>query len=116
LSLENQLADVRKKYGRISSDSFDEGSTKYESLQTRLDQLGTDQSKLEDKYNKLKSAFNTDVPAVHIIEEAKIPVIKSRPVRSILVISATLAAFIFSLLGALIIDFYKEIDWNKVTD
>jgi len=80
-----------------------------------LEQLATDQSKLEDKYNKLQSAYNTDVPALHIIEKAKVPVIKSRPVRWLLVVTSTMAAFAFSLLGALLLDYYREIDWNSIT-
>ena len=114
-ALENEISSVNKKYGKLSATSYSEGATKYGNLQTRLEQLATDQSKLEDKYNKLNSAFNTDVPAVHIIEKAKIPVIKSRPVRWLLVVTSTMAAFVFSLLGALLLDYYKEINWNSIT-
>ncbi len=115
-ALESEIAKVRKQYGQLSATSYDEGSTKYENLQTRLVQLSTDQSILEDKYNKLNSAYLTDVPAIHIIEEAKTPVIKSRPVRWLLVVTSTMAAFIFSLIGALMLDYYKEIDWNRITE
>jgi len=114
-TLEAEISSVNKKYGNLSATSYSEGSTKYGNLQTRLEQLATDQSKLEDKYNKLNSAYDTDVPALHIIEEAKIPVIKSRPVRWLLVVTSTMAAFVFSLLGALLLDYYKEIDWNRIT-
>jgi len=114
-SLETEINGVRQKYGKLSANSFNEGSTKYQNLQTRLEQLGMDQSILEDKYNKLNSAYHTDVAAVHIIENAKTPVIKSRPVRWLLVATSTMAAFIFSLIGALLLDFYKDIDWDKIT-
>jgi len=114
-SIESEISQLRKKYGKISAASYDEGSTKYENLQTRLEQLGMDQSILEDKYNKLNSAYNTDVPAIHIVEEAKIPVIKTRPVRWLLVATSTVAAFVFSLLGALLLDYYRELDWNRIT-
>lgn len=114
-AIEVEISKVRKQYGRISATSYDEGSTKYENLQTRIEQLGMDQSILEDKYNKLNSAYHTEVPAIHIIEQAKTPVIKSRPVRWLLVATSTIAAFIFSLIGALLLDFYRDIDWNRVT-
>lgn len=114
-AVESEISNVRKKYGKFSATSYDEGSTKYENLQTRLEQLGMDQSILEDKYNKLHSAYQTDVPAIHIIEEAKVPVIKSRPIRWLLVVTSTIAAFVFSLFGALLLDYYREIDWNRIT-
>ena len=114
-AVESDISNVRKQYGKFSATSYDEGSTKYINLQTRLEQLGMDQSILEDKYNKLKSAFQTDVPAIHIIEKAKVPVIKARPVRSLLVVTSTIAAFIFSLFGALLLDYYRGIDWTRIT-
>jgi len=114
-TLEKEISEINKKYGNLSATSYSEGSTKYGNFQTRLEQLATDQSKLEDKYNKLQSAYNTDVPALHIIEKAKVPVIKSRPVRWLLVVTSTMAAFAFSLLGALLLDYYREIDWNSIT-
>lgn len=112
--IEQEIAEVRSQYGKINANSYDEGSTKYESLQTRLEQLGVDQARLQDKINKLNSAYNTDVPAIHIIEEAKIPVVKSRPIKSLLVITATLAAFLFSVLGALLLDYYKGLNWQAI--
>ena len=114
-TVESEISNVREQYGRFSATSYDEGYTKYVNLQTRLEQLGMDQSILEDKYNKLNSAYQTDVPAIHIIEEAKVPVIKTRPVRWLLVVTSTIAAFAFSLFGALLFDYYREIDWNRIT-
>lgn len=114
-TVESEISNVRKQYGNFSATSYDEGYTKYINLQTRLEQLGMDQSILEDKYNKLNSAYQTDVPAIHIIEEAKVPVIKTRPIRWFLVVTSTIAAFGFSLFGALLFDYYREIDWNRIT-
>lgn len=114
IELENELKTVQKQYGAVSKNITSAGSVKLESLLTQLEQLGSDQSKLKDKLNKLSSAYNTKVPAIHIIEEAKVPVVKSRPLRSVLVIASTMAAFIFSMFGALLFDYYKSIDWEAV--
>jgi len=68
-----------------------------------------------ERYNQLKSAFNTDIPALHLVEAAEVPRIKSRPKRSILVIVSILAAFIFTTLAALFAEAYRDINWHKIT-
>ncbi len=61
---------------------------------------------------QMEAAVALDVTAVHLIEEASAPVVRFRPRRSILVISATFAAFIFSVLGILLIESVKGQDWS----
>ncbi|MBT8221096.1 MAG: hypothetical protein KJP00_14805, partial [Bacteroidia bacterium] len=100
--------------GAANFRSFSDGISKFENLRTRHEQLSRNQSELVEKLSKLKNAYLSSVPAIHVIEHAKVPVIKSRPVRSLLVTSATIAAFIFSILGALVFDYYKKIDWNSI--
>ena len=70
----------------------------------------------KDRYRLLKLSSETTVSSVHLIDAAEPPVIKSRPRRSILVIGATLAAFLFSALLSLILDSYKNTNWKEVFD
>ncbi len=72
--------------------------------------LSEDQEQLKQYY----AVFNAEIPSLIVIEEAEVPVIKSRPRRSIIVIAAGLAAFIFSVIGVLLIDAYKDIKWQEV--
>ncbi len=60
----------------------------------------------------LVSAYNLNVPALHIVETAQVPVVKSRPRRTLLVLSSTFAAFLFMTLGVLFIESYKHLDWS----
>ncbi len=71
-------------------------------------------SKDKQRYTQLKVAFETQVQALKLFETAAVPVVKSRPKRSILVISATLIVFILSLIGALLMDNYREVNWNEI--
>jgi tyrosine-protein kinase Etk/Wzc len=64
------------------------------------------------KLNRLRSALNAKISAVHIIEEAKAPLIKSRPKRMFLVLTATLVAFVLSVFGALLINAYRSVNWK----
>lgn len=73
-------------------------------------QLGED----KERYKQIKSAQGSPFPAIHLVEEAPTPIIKSRPKRSMIVIAVTALAFLFSAIGALIIDTYKDVNWKSV--
>ena len=60
----------------------------------------------------LESANNMQVPAIHLLEAASVPVVKSRPKRSLLVIGSTLIAFIFLTIGVLFLESYRHLDWS----
>lgn len=61
------------------------------------------------RYAQLKAALNSPFNAIHIIERGELPSIKSRPRRSIIVITTALASFIFICLYVLIADMIKRI-------
>jgi capsule polysaccharide export protein KpsE/RkpR len=75
-------------------------------------QLGED----KERYKQIKSAQGSPFPAIHLVEEAPTPIIKSRPKRSIIVVAITALSFLFSAIGALIFDTYKDVNWKSVID
>jgi tyrosine-protein kinase Etk/Wzc len=62
-----------------------------------------------ERYNMIRAAYTTNTKAVHTVETATPPLIKSRPKRSIIVIASVVAAFFFTLLAILIAEAYKDI-------
>lgn len=68
-----------------------------------------------ERYNQIKSAYQTDIPALLVVEYADVPLIKSRPKRSIIVLATAVAAFFFTVLAALMADAYKDIRWRDIT-
>lgn len=68
-----------------------------------------------ERYNQIKSAYNTPIQALHVVERATPPLIKSRPARSLIVLAAVGAALIFSILGALFSESYKNFNWKEIT-
>lgn len=102
LSLEKQIENYNAGYSAVAVISAE-----HEASST---QLGLD----KQKYKQLKSSFESPFPAIHIINQATVPVIKSRPRRSLYVIGASLFAFLLSTLGALIIDTSKKVNWREV--
>jgi len=64
----------------------------------------------------LEATYAADVPVVLVVENAEVPLYKSRPRRSILVLAATFLMFGFSVTGVLFFDYYKDVDWKSVFD
>jgi capsule polysaccharide export protein KpsE/RkpR len=104
--------DPSSKYSLLN---FNKAKGKVELLESRYyrsyEQIGYDLEKLK-LYN---AAIEIDVPTLHLIEAAEVPIHKSRPRRSILVLACTIAAFLFSLAAVLAIESYRQFDWKSIT-
>jgi tyrosine-protein kinase Etk/Wzc len=72
-------------------------------------------SRDKQRYLQLRIAYSTKISAVSVIEPAAIPIVKERPKRSIIIVSAMLIAFIFSVVGVLLADNYKDVSWKELT-
>lgn len=68
-----------------------------------------------EKLKLYNAAIEIDVPAIHLIEAAEVPLYKQRPKRSVIVLAATLAAFVFSVALVLAQESYRRFDWRSVT-
>lgn len=69
---------------------------------------------VQEKLKQYETAYQSPISTLLIIEEADVPIIKSRPKRTITVLVSTLIAFIFSVIGVLLLDAYKEINWREI--
>ncbi len=72
--------------------------------------LGVDKERLK----QYKAAFNSDIPALILVEEAQTPVIKSKPQRKLLIIGVLMVTFFFCIVGVLLIEAYKDINWREI--
>jgi tyrosine-protein kinase Etk/Wzc len=97
-----------------SLQNFNQAKGKVELLESRYhrsyEQIGYDLEKLKI-YN---AAIDIDISALHVIESAEVPLYKSRPKRSVIVIACTIAAFLFSVASILAIESYRQMDWSAV--
>ncbi len=73
-------------------------------------QLGEDL----ERAKLLQAAYSAVVPAIILVESAEVPVVKIRPKRSILVITAGLLAFLMSVLAILLVHAYRNTDWRLI--
>ena len=101
---------------RDKLEKFNQGMATVEMLvQIHLEaskQMGED----KERYKQIRTAQESPFPAIHLVEEAALPIIKSRPKRMIIVLAATALAFLFSAVGALIFDTYRDINWRSIVD
>ena len=95
-----------KKYNQ----GFNSVSALKEFYEKERDQMGKD----KQRAMQLRIAYNTKISALILVESAKVPIVKSRPKRTIIVLSAALIALIFSIIGVLLIDNYRDVNWNDV--
>jgi uncharacterized protein involved in exopolysaccharide biosynthesis len=70
----------------------------------------------QERYTQIMAAYNSNISAMQLVEAAEAPLIKSRPRRSIIVLVAVAAAFLFAVLGVLIADAYRDIRWKEITE
>lgn len=71
-------------------------------------------SKNRIRLKQYETILGTDMRAIEVIEDAKVPVARSYPVRSLLVIGITLLSFLFAVVGALLIETGRRYDWKEV--
>ena len=69
------------------------------------DQLSRDINRI----GELKAAYDNKISATHLIETATEPVQKERPRRSIIILVSAMAAFLFSCIGVLLLEKYKDL-------
>ena len=93
---------------------FNQGLAEVEMLQSIQEQTSEILARDREHYKQIKASFDTNFPTVMLVEAAQVPIVKSRPKRTLTVVAAVLAAFVFSVIGVLIFDTYKDVNWRKI--
>ncbi len=101
--------------GRVSAlMHFSEGVGRIRVLEEQLENLAMESSRNLERYNRLRSAQAADIPGIIVLSEGELPLEKLRPKRSLIVIGAAFAAFIFSILGIATAQAGKEYAWDEL--
>lgn len=106
---ENELTTNQKNLNKLN-EGMAIVDALYQSYRESTEQLSLD----KERYKQIKAAHDAKPTILYLVEEGTIPVIKSRPKRSIICIAAVLIAFIMSFAGAILLDNYKDVDWTKI--
>ena len=104
----------QRDYFQKTLQKFNEGSAVVSSytraMRTANEQYSDDQERLK----QLEAVYRSDAPMVLVLEKGEVPVVKSRPKRSLLVIGAVLITFIFCVIFAILMDAYKDVNWKEI--
>ncbi len=112
--LENQLRALRgdDKEANFTIKKLREGMSRIEILERNIANLSNSITYEKQNLQRAITVFRSNAPTIIIAEEAQVPKVKSRPKRSVLLLATTLIAFIFSALGALLIEGLKGFQLN----
>jgi len=94
--------------------SFNQGQSQLLVLERSQKEMSNKLGQEKVQLNQLLTAYNAELSAINLIEAGDIPLIKSRPKRSLIVISAVLVTAIFSFIGILLFESYKDINWKEI--
>ena len=94
--------------------AFNEGQSAVLVLEGQQREMSNKLSYEKVQLNKLETAYDSNISAINLIEAGAIPTIKSRPKRSLIVISAVLITFIFSFIGILLFESYRHVNWKAI--
>lgn len=86
-----------------------------------IDNLEEERLRLNDALSKnrirlkqYETILGSEQRAIEIVEDAKVPVARSYPILSLMVVGATIFSFIIAVVGVLLIDTGKKYDWGDV--
>lgn len=92
---------------------FNEGYTKVLNLAKQQDMISKQLSVDKSKQALLQSTYDSPFASIHLIQEAEVPQIKSRPKRSIIVIGVAVLTGVLSVLIVLLLHQFKSQGWRE---
>lgn len=108
--LENELNYLNNN----SSAVFNKGMGLVDVLTQMHDQKRRQMSYDAVRLEQIRAAQQSEVSSIYVIEEAGLPLKKSRPKRMMIVLASVLVTFIFSTLGVIALESYRKIDWDAI--
>ncbi len=109
--MEIAMDSLKKRSAR-----FREGIIPVLNLEKTFFELGQRIAEDQERTRVLEATYKAEVPGVLVVEEAEVPLYKSRPSRSILVVLATLIVGVFTAFGILLFEYYKDVNWKEILD
>jgi len=117
-------ARVRELSGQLSAFSgagegfnlstFNEGREKILFIEQFLESYSEEVAEQREIYRRYKSVAESNIPSIYTVEAAYTPVVKSYPIRWLIVIGSTFVAFVLALMAILLLDRYSDVKWNEI--
>ena len=111
-----KVAGLSKQLDALNKEavSYSSGSGEIEKLGMEMRELSEQFAMDKERYKQLKSAYNSPFSALHLVQEAEVPHIKSRPIRWIIVVGTTAVTFFLALIWVIFMHQYSDVNWKTV--
>lgn len=109
MGLEKRATLVNEKVDLLNK-GIGQVSALEEEFETSIKKLSEDKERLK----RYEATFNANKKVLITIEDAQTPIIKARPKRTLIVVVSVVLAFLFSVIGVLIFDNWKDENWKKI--
>ncbi len=93
---------------------FNKGANEVKNLDRRVAFLSESLAESRAIYDQTLATSSSNETSLRIVQAPEVPVEKSRPKRSILVLGVTFLAFVFCIAALLIYENVKHIDWRAI--
>lgn len=113
---ETRVAGIRKEVELLQSklDLFNEGTALVDITHKQYLEANQSLGEQIEYLKKIEATYHAEGSAIILVEEARLPVVKSWPKRSLIVIAATFLVLIFTVFGILLFETYKDINWKEL--
>ena len=113
---ETRVAGIRKEVEllREKLTLFNDGTAHVDIVHKQYLEANQALGEQIENLKKSEATYNAEGSAIILVEEARVPVVKSWPKRSLIVIGATLLVFIFTVFGVLLFETYRDINWKEL--
>lgn len=121
--LKAMVAGLRSEYKSITDTNstsainftnFNAGRNTIDIMSTQLRSAKDYLTVYNTRYNQIIGVLKGNNNALHLVEAADIPLVKSRPRRSLIVLSVILATLLFNVIGIIVINTLKDPEWKKL--
>lgn len=93
---------------------FNNGLSQVLTYTRQYQEANSSLSEDKEKLKQYQAIYQSDIPALILVEEASVPMVKSRPFRTLVVLASVVIALFFTLIGILIAETYREVDWRSI--
>ena len=105
-------AEVEKLKEKIQV--FNDGMAKVDVYERQHMEANQSLSEDKERTKQLQAAFNSNIPAILLVETARTPLVKSRPKRMFIVLGACMVVFFFTIIAILILENYRDVNWREI--
>ncbi|MEM6723150.1 MAG: hypothetical protein AAF598_03875 [Bacteroidota bacterium] len=112
----SSLTDPNDSTSTFNLVRFSKGVEQVKLLEDLILRKNVSLNGVKERFNQQERAFQSGVSALIMVESPAVPEVKSRPRRSIIVITFGMLAFIFSVIAVLLIEQTKDVDWKSIVN